>query len=66
MIQAGDIATMTSWYIVNMKLGKSLEFILHSQVRQGDVREGVVNQNTHELGQCLTCIIMISTSTVQS
>jgi len=27
MRQAGDIARMTSWCIVNMKLGKSLEFI---------------------------------------
>jgi len=27
MRQAGDIATMTSWYSVNLKLGKSLEFI---------------------------------------
>ena len=65
MKQAGDIATMTSLYSVNLKLGKSLEFIFRSQPRQGDVSEGVLNQNTHERGQSVTCIIMLSTVTVQ-
>jgi hypothetical protein len=50
MKQAGDIAKLT-WYSVNLKLGKSLEFVFHSRPRQGDVQEGVVNQNTHERGQ---------------
>jgi hypothetical protein len=47
MKQAGDIAKMTSWYSVNLKLGKSLEFVFRSQPMQIDVREGVVNHNTH-------------------
>jgi hypothetical protein len=54
MKQAGDIATMMSLCSINLKLGKSLQFIFLAQLRQGDVREGVVNQNTHEVGQCLT------------
>ena len=65
MKQAGDIAKLTSWYSVNMKLGKSLQFIFRSQPRQDDVREGVLNQNTHERGQSVTCIIMLGTVTVQ-
>jgi hypothetical protein len=64
MNQAGDIATVTSWYSVSLTLGKSLEFIFQSQPKQGDVREGVLNKNTHERGQSVTCTIMLSTYTV--
>ena len=56
---------MTSWYSVNLKLGKTLEVNFRSQPRQGGVREGVMNQNTHEHGQSVTCIITFSTFTVQ-
>jgi len=66
MKQAGVIATRTSLYSVVLKLGKSLEFIFRSQLRQGEVREGMVNQNPHELVQCLTCVIFFSTFTVQT
>ena len=66
MKQAGDIATITSRYSVNMKLVKITEFNFRSQLRQGYFREGVVNRNTQERGQSLTYIITLSTSTVQS
>ena len=46
---------MTSWYRVNLKLGKTLEVNFRSQPRQGGVREVVLNQNTHEHGQSVTC-----------
>ena len=66
MRQAGDIATMTSWYRVNIKLGKSLKFILRFRLRQGEVREGVVDQNTNERDQSVNCVIMLITFTVKS
>jgi len=56
---------MTSWYSVNLKLGKTLEVNFRSQPRQGGVREGVMNQSTHEHGQSITCNIMFSTFAVQ-
>jgi len=65
MEQAGDIAKMTSWYSVNLKLGKTLEVNFRPQPRKGGVREGVLNQNTHERGQSVNCIITFSTFTLQ-
>ena len=56
---------MTSWYSVNLKLGKTLEVNFRSQPRESGVREWVMNQSTHEHGQSVTCIITFSTFTVQ-
>jgi hypothetical protein len=52
---------MTSWYSVNLKVKNSPQFIFRFQLRQCDVREGVVKQNIPERSQSVTCVIKLRT-----